>query len=136
MMQRSLFRILLGICLMGVAGISLTSGIFPVIATYLLDVNSYQIMFLVRSFVIPVAVFWAVCGGIVSWYGGPVTGTAVMGACGAVTGVILAAVAVGGGLLLVLAAMLAGLVYGGIGGFIIGKVFPRPTDQFQQGHGD
>ena len=132
MMQRSLFRTLLGACLMGVAGISLTSGVFPMVVANLFEINSYQVLLMVKSFVIPIALFWAVCGGVVSWYGGVTTAGMAMAVVGAITGVILGIIAISGSSLLVLVSVLTGAIYGGIGGLIIGKVFPTPTTQVEE----
>jgi hypothetical protein len=128
-MQRSIFRTILGACIIGVAGISLTSGLYPMVVSLLSSMDSYQVMLMVRSFVIPVAGIWAICGGIASWQGGTATGGIIVGTCGTVTGIILGVVTVGVDPLLIIVSMLCGLIYGGIAGLIIGRAFPKPAAQ-------
>ena len=64
-------------------------------------------------------------GGIIGRQGGATIGGAIFGACGAVTGLGLSLIVLGGSLALGLAGLLTGLLYGAIGGLLIGYVFPN-----------
>ena len=132
MMQRGPLRALFGACLLGVAGISLISGVLPVIISRLFGINSFEIMLYVRGFVIPMALVWAVSGGIVGWRGGALFGGKVMGACGLITGLVVGMFAVGGDGLLILISTLSGLVYGTVGGLIVGKAFSVTVEESEQ----
>lgn len=123
MRQKGIFRVLLGASFIGVAGISLTTGIFPAFVSRFFGVNSFEAMLHVRGFVIPLALLWAIGGGIVGFQGRPYTGLVVVGSCGFVSGLVLSAFGLGAGLLLVVASTLCGLVYGGVGGLLLGKAF-------------
>jgi len=107
-----------------VAGISLVAGILPVVFSWLFGINSFEVMLNFRSFIIPVALFWAILGGIVGWQGGAKFGAMVIGGCGVLTGFILGLFALNGTLSLILVSMLSGLIYGAIGGLILGNAFP------------
>lgn len=131
MMEKSLLRVLVGASLLGVAGISLTTGIFPTVVSWLFGINSFEVLFQVRSFVIPLALLWAIGGGVVGWQGGSATGVVAIGVCGLVSGLALGALALEGGPLLVLVSLLSGLVYGAVGGLLIGKAFHRPVSESQ-----
>ena len=123
MKQRSIFRVLVGAGFIGVAGISLTVGIFPTVVSQLFGINSFDTLLHVRGFVIPLGLLWAIGGGIVGFQGRPYAGLAVVGGCGLVSGLVLGAVALGAGPLLVIVTTLGGLVYGGVGGLLLGKAF-------------
>ncbi len=129
MMQRSYLRALFGAGLMGMAGISLAAGIFPIMVSWFFGLNSFEVMLVIRPFIMPLGLLWAVGGGIVGWQGGASTGGMVVGACGIISGFILGALAVDGSFLLILASILSGLVYGTIGGLIIGRAFPKSIGQ-------
>ena len=129
MMQRSYLRALFGAGLIGMAGVSLITGIFPMIMSWFFEMNSYQVMFMTRSFIIPISLCWVIAGGIVGWQGGAFTGALVVGFCGAISGFILGTLVVTGSVSLIMVSMLGGLVYGAIGGLIIGKAFPKPIGQ-------
>ena len=131
MMERSFLRALFGAGLIGIAGVSLISGIFPIMVSQFFGLNSFEVMLTVGSFVIPLALIWAICGSVVGWQGGAYTGLLVVGGCGIVSGFVLGAIAVQGSLLLILVSILSGLIYGGIGGLIVGKAFPRPVGESQ-----
>ena len=78
---------------------------------------------------IPIAIVWAIAGAVVGWQGGTLFGGTVLGICGAVSGAVLGAFALGGDALLIFLSALTGLVYGGIAGLIIGKAFPKTAHE-------
>jgi hypothetical protein len=131
MRQKSIFRVLVGAGFIGVAGISLTVGIFPAFVSQLFGVNSFEALLDVRRFVMPLALLWAIGGGIVGFQGRPYSGLVVVGSCGFASGLILGAFALGAGPLLVVATTLSGLVYGGLGGLLLGKAFHNMASESQ-----
>jgi hypothetical protein len=131
MRQKSVFRVLVGAGFIGVAGISLTVGIFPVFVSRLFGVNSFEALLQVRGFVIPLALLWAVGGGIVGFQGRPYPGLVVVGSCGLVSGLVLGAFTLGAEPLPVIATALSGLVYGGVGGLLLGKAFDNIASEPQ-----
>jgi hypothetical protein len=132
MMQPSFLRTLFGTCIGMFAGISFATGVLSFVITQLFAMSSLAVMFEIRSFILPTAILWAIGGGIVGWQGGPQTGGIVLGVCGAISGFILGAFAMQGGLAIAASGLLTGLVYGAIGGLIIGYVFPRSLNNTQE----
>jgi len=94
----------------------------------LFGMNSFEGMFSIRGFIMPIALLWAFGGGILGWYGGAYTGLVIIGICGIISGFVLGVWAVDGDFLLVAASTLSGLIYGGVAGLIIGRAFPQTED--------
>ena len=123
MMQRSIFRIIFGACILGFAGISFMSGIFPMVVSWLFGANSFEVMLQVRGLIIPLGIMWVIGGVIIGWQGGASLGALSGGVCGLVSGLILSTVGLGGSLAVIVASVVSGLLYGAGGGFLIGNVF-------------
>ena len=79
---------------------------------------------------IPLAIAWAVGGAVIGWYGGVRVGGAILGGLGLLSGIILGIFALGGDAAMVVASGLAGLLYGGVGGLILGKAFPKSLNDY------
>lgn len=124
MMERSFFRTLLGVSIGAFGGISLTTGVYPFVIAKWFQINSFEVMFEIRGFVILMALLWALGGGMLGWYGGLRNGIGILGLCGALTGFVLGTFAIKGELPLIMVGLLAGLIYGAVAGLIIGWVFP------------
>jgi hypothetical protein len=105
----------------------MTNTIFPVLLGRLLETIPLTVLMNTRDAGLPIALLWAVGGGVVGWLGGPRTGAAIIGLCGLITGYWLSAVAAGGDLSLITWSSLVGLLYGVPGGLIMGRVFPKPA---------
>ena len=127
-MRKSYFRLLLGIAMGSFAGFSLATGIYPYIASMLAGVNSFGALIEIRPFVFPIVLIWAVGGGILGWQGGLKTGLLTFGTCGVVSGIMLG-ISTGGSAAMILTGLLCGLVYGGLGGLILGKAFAGPMSE-------
>ena len=125
MMQRSYLRMLFGVCIGAFAGISLVTGIVPFVLARLFGINSFQALIAVQGFIIPTVILWAFGGGLVGWQGGSSIGGFILGVCGAITGAILGLFAFEGVLAIVTAGFLSGLIYGAVGGLILGYAFPK-----------
>ncbi len=131
MMQRSIFRVLLSATIMAVAGLSASTGVFPTVMSLLFSINSFEVMLLIKGFVIPLALLWAIGGGFLGWHGGAQLGVLIMGSCGAISGLILGIVALHGSIIPILVGILFGTIYGAIAGLLIGKAFPKTISQPQ-----
>ena len=121
-MQKSKFRILIGIGLGLFTGLSLTTGVYPFVASMLTNVDSFGALVDLRPFVIPIGLMWAIGGGILGWQGGVKVGLLTLGTCGVISGILLG-IATGGSAAMIFTGILCGLVYGGLGGLILGKAF-------------
>ncbi len=123
-MKRGVLRVLLGIMIGIAGGFSLTLTIFPYVTSKIFDTPTFDLGSLF-SFVTPIVILWALGGAIVGWYGGVRLGGLVIGLCGALAGFLLGAVALGGDLQLTTIGILVGLMYGALGGLMIGAAFPN-----------
>lgn len=122
-MHRSLLRVMAGLMIGGLAGLSLATAIIPLVIGKFFNLYSIDLMLAVRGYGLSVAVLLAICGGLVGWFGGALTGALLLGGGGAIAGFILGAFAIGGDATLILLSTLTGLIYGGLGGLIVGKAF-------------
>ena len=129
-MQRSGLRMITGLFFGGFAGLSLTTAIIPLVMSNFFNLYSIDLLLAVRGFGIPLAVAWAIGGAAIGWFGGVRFGGAVLGGLGLLSGIILGAFALGGDVALVAASALAGLAYGGIGGLILGRAFPKSLNDY------
>jgi hypothetical protein len=125
-MQGHPIRTLAGLLIGGFTGLSLTTAVIPFVASNIFNIFWVDIIVLGRGYTTPLALVAAVAGGVIGWYGGAWFGLWLLGLYGAVTGFILSNYAYGGEAGLVLACIAVGLLYAGIGGLIVGKVFSKP----------
>jgi len=129
MMHRSLLRILLGLTIGLFTGTSLATGVLPVVISRLFGMNSFELLIGLRGWTLPLIIFWAIAGGWLGWQGGRQTGGLLLGLSGIISGLFLGVLAFGGALSIVVVSMVTGLIYGGVGGLIIGYVFPTNPDE-------
>ncbi len=125
MMQRSMLRVLFGFAIGGFAGISMATGILPFVIGQLTELTSFEVLIFVRTFTLSVALLWAIGGGMIGWYGGLQMGTIILGVCGILGGLILGAFAMSGDAFVIAVSILTGLIYGGLGGALFGRIFPE-----------
>lgn len=129
MIQQSPLRAIFGFFIGIVTGISLTMGVLPTVLSVVFEINSFETMIVIRGLILPVIIFWAIGGAWLGWQGGAQTGGLILGLCGAISGLLLSLLAFNGALPLVSVNTLTGLIYGGVGGLILGRVFPKPTKE-------
>ncbi|MFQ5612381.1 MAG: hypothetical protein ACE5H9_09635 [Anaerolineae bacterium] len=118
------WRIPLGAFVGAIGGISLTTSIFPFAVTKIFTYITFEALLGVLSFTVPMALLWAIGGGLVGYRGGARAGGLIFGLCGLLAGLILALFAAGGDLPLVAVGGVTGVLYGIPGGLIMGRVFP------------
>ena len=132
-MQRSGLRIVTGFFFGGFAGLSLTTAIFPMIMGHFFNLNGWYLLSAVQGFgirLVLVSIAWAIGGAVIGWYGGVWAGGAILGGLGLLSGIILGIFVLQGDPAMVAASGLAGLLYGGVGGLILGKAFPKPLNDY------
>jgi hypothetical protein len=127
--KRSIWRALFSALVGGMGGISLTATILPYLIAQFLGRISLEAIVNMRSLSLLMALLWAIGGGIVGWLGGARTGAIVIGLCGLVTGLTLSLIAAPDNLLVLAVGGVIGLLYGLPGGFIMGRVFPKPASE-------
>lgn len=128
MIQQSPLRAIFGFFIGIVTGVSLTTGVLPTVLSIVFEINSFETMIVIRGLILPVIIFWAIGGAWLGWQGGAQTGGLILGVCGMISGLFLSLL-VFNGALLVLVSALTGLIYGGVGGLILGRVFPKTTNE-------
>jgi hypothetical protein len=129
MMQRSIWRALLGALVSAMGGIGLTNSIFPLLALRILDQLSLETLMGIQESSLSIALLWAVAGLIVGWIGGTRFGTLVLALCGAVSGFILSRFIGPASLGVTVLGIAIGLIYAAPGGWIMGYVFPKPVSE-------
>lgn len=127
--KRSIWRALFGALVGGMGGVSLTATLLPYIIAQFMGRISLEAVVNMRGMALLMALLWAIGGGIVGWLGGERTGAIVLGLCGLATGLTLALIAAPDNPLVIVLGLAVGLLYGAVGGFIMGRVFPRPAPE-------
>ncbi len=127
--KRSIWRALFGALVGGMGGVSLTATLLPYIIAQFMGRISLEAVVNMRGMALLMALLWAIGGGIVGWLGGERTGAVVLGLCGLVTGLTLALIAAPDSPLVIALGLMVGLLYGAVGGFIMGRVFPRSAPE-------
>ncbi|GAB4426281.1 MAG: hypothetical protein Kow0031_06010 [Anaerolineae bacterium] len=120
-MQKNGIKLIIGFFFAGFAGLSFTTAILPLAMSNLFGMYSIDLMLAVRGYGIPLALAWAACGVAIAWQGGTSRGAAILGLCGLASGVILGAFALAGSPAVIGVSAATGLIYGGLGGAILGK---------------
>lgn len=128
-MQSNPIRTLVGLFFGGFGGISFAAAILPIVIGSLFVYDSIGMMLSVRSYVLPLALIWAISGAITGWHGGARFGGILLGGIGVVSGLLLGVFALEGNLSVILVSALAGLIYGGIAGLIIGRAFMQHANE-------
>lgn len=129
-------RYLLGIVLGGLAGFSYTISVFPY-ALGLSDARNVQLVAAATAGMWPwLALVWAVGGWSVARAsartGVPWMGGVTLGLVGGASGVALAVLRIGTALWPIGMGLLAGVVYGFAGGWILGRVTTAPGQPVQK----
>ena len=127
------YRYLLGLVLGGCAGLSLTVSVLPVVLR-LAGVGEELALTRALAPLWPwAALLWAAGGWSAARAGTPLAGAVILGLAGSASAVILVAFALTLELRSVGAAVLAGGLYGALGGLIIGRILaPRTADDSEE----
>jgi len=129
MMQKSIWRVLLGTLVSAMGGLGMTNSIFPLLLVRLMEEIPLDILINIRDAGPQMALLWAIGGAVVGWLGGGRTGALVIGFCGGMTGYWLGAVAAKGDPQFIIWGTVIGLLYGIPGGLVMGRVFPRTVSE-------
>jgi hypothetical protein len=127
MFSRTPIRLGLGAVLGACAGVSLVLSVLPV-ALPLAGFGDQ--LFLVRALsgaALPAALVWAVGGVAAARLGRPLPGAVALGLVGLLSAALLSGLVLAFQPALVAAAGAAGLVYGFVGGMILGRVLAPPA---------
>lgn len=122
MMNNRTVRLLMGLVFGAAGGMSFAITIFPYATEWFAPDTSFDFS-IVLGWVVPMIGLWAVAGVVAGWYAHMVIGGLAIGSAGAVGGALLGTAVAPLGSSLMLIGTLAGLVYGGLGGLLIGYAF-------------
>lgn len=122
MIRNMHIRRLLGILLGGFAGISLCLSILPMVVEMIGAGDQSAVAFRLSPYVFYVALVWAAGGWTITRTAIPLAGAVILAAVGLVTGIMLAYFGLDMGIRLLAAGAFGGLVYGFLGGLILGRV--------------
>jgi hypothetical protein len=118
----------IGFFFAGLAGLSFTTAILPMAMNNIFGLYSIDLLLAVRSYGMPLALMWAICGVLIGMQAATVRGATILGLCGLISGLILGTFALAGALPVIGVAAGVGLIYGGMGGAILGKALGTVLD--------
>lgn len=122
MIRNPRIRQLLAVVLAGLAGMSFTVSVLP-LTLYQAGVGDEPVLIrLLSGWLLPIMALWSVGGWGARRPPRQVAGALVLGITGAISGMLLGAVALHPGLRILGVGALTGLVYGFLGGLIIHRV--------------
>lgn len=119
-------RRLLGLLLGGFAGISLCLSILPMVIQMIGAGDQTAVAFRLGSYFPYVALIWAAGGWSVTRTAAPLAGALTMAVVGLVSGLMLAYFGLAPEPRLLMAGAFAGLLYGFLGGLILGRILSAP----------
>jgi hypothetical protein len=119
-------RRLLGIMLGGFAGVSLCVSILPMVMEMIGVGDQTAVAFRLSPYVFQAGLVWAAGGWSVTRTAAPLGGAFIMGIVGLASGIILAAYGLHHEARVVAAGAFGGLLYGFLGGLILGRVLAAP----------
>jgi hypothetical protein len=122
-MKKGPLRVALGVILGGCAGLSLTTSILPLLVGSVSGIETFFVRMQVAGYAAHTAILWALGGGATARWGGNKVGTVALGACGLLSGAWLSFFVLRASLPVASAGTLGALVYGVVGGLILGTVF-------------
>ncbi|MDM8529852.1 hypothetical protein QUF63_01675 [Anaerolineales bacterium HSG25] len=122
MFKTPLWRILFGTLFGAMAGMSMTMTVFPYATIWLTASESYNLITL-ANLIIPIVFIWMIGGALTAWLAQARMGIVILGFCGVVSGIVLGLLVGDDTTSLLLAGVVSGLLYGTIGGGIIGYAF-------------
>jgi len=120
------FRAIGAIILSSFAGLSLTTTIIPTAMTTFAEMDTFSARWALGGFAVYSMMAWAVGGWAVQRSGNKWFGAIILGFVGLVTGLVFTGVGIGTALPLLLTGGGAALLYGAVGGMIIGDALRSP----------
>lgn len=108
------------------AGLSLTTTIIPTAMTTMVGMDTFSARWGLGGFAVYSMMAWAVGGWAVQRTGNKWLGAVILGFVGLVTGLVFTGVGIGTEMNLLLTGGGAGLLYGAVGGLIIGDALRSP----------
>ena len=126
MIRNNHIRRLLGILLGGFSGISLCLSILPMVMEMIGAGDQTAVAYRLSPYILYVALVWAAGGWAVTRTEGPLAAAFTLAVVGLVSGTMLAYFGLHNEVRLLLAGALSGLVYGFLGGLILGRVLCAP----------
>jgi len=127
MIQSRTLRSLLAIALAAFAGISLSLSVLPIALQYLGVGDQLFLGQLMSQYALITALIWAMGGWAVSRVAFPLGGAVILAVVGLASGVVLVALALEPQGKLLLWGGLSGLIYGFLGGLILGRILMVPS---------
>ena len=119
-------RWFLGILLGGLAGVSLCLSILPTLMAMIGAGDQSAIAYRLSPYVVYTALVWAAGGWSVTRAGVSMAGAFILAVVGLATGILLAWFGLGGEMRLLATGAFGGMVYGFLGGLILGRVLSAP----------
>lgn len=119
---RAVGATVLGSC----AGLSLTTTIIPTAMTTMLDMDTFSARWALGGFAVYSMMTWAVGGWAVQRSGNKWLGAIILGLVGLITGLLFAGVGIGLEPSVLMTGGGAGLLYGAVGGLIVGDALRSP----------
>ena len=126
MIRNTHIRRLLGILLGGFAGVSLCVSILPLVMQMIGAGDFTAIAFRLQPYWHQTALVWAAGGWSVTRTAAPLAGSFILGVVGLASGIILAKYGLHSEVRLLFAGAFGGLLYGFLGGLILGRVLSAP----------
>ncbi|MDD2272574.1 MAG: hypothetical protein PHP95_00045 [Desulfuromonadaceae bacterium] len=111
----------------GFAGLSLTSTVIPSAMSLMVDMNTFTARWGLGGYAVYSIMAWAVGGWAVQRTGDKKLGAIILGTVGLVTGLVFTIAGLGTETNILLTGAGASLLYGAIGGMIIGDALRNPS---------
>jgi hypothetical protein len=127
-------RRVLGILLGGFAGVSLCVSILPMVMQMIGVGDQVAVAYRLSPYMLQTALVWAAGGWSVTRTAAPLAGSLIMGIVGLASGIILAVYGLHMEAKIVAAGAFGGLLYGFLGGLILGRILavPSPADEDEE----
>jgi hypothetical protein len=126
MIKNSKLRYLIGTLLGAGAGTSLCVSVLPLALFQTQIGDEITLTYLLSRYLLPFALIWAVGGMGVARIGFPLGGGLVLGVTGLATGLFLMAMALHPAPKILAVGGITGLIYGFLGGLLLGRVLQVP----------
>jgi hypothetical protein len=120
-------RRVIGILLGGFAGVSLCLSILPMVMEMIGVGDQTAVAYRLSPYIFQTALVWAAGGWSVTRTNAPLAGSMILGVVGLTSGIILAVYGLHTEAKIVAAGAFGGLLYGFLGGLILGRILALPS---------